>query len=73
MDKSILIDSLKNAWSALAQQYVDSPDESMRNAVNLLGGVIGETERRINAYEESQRKEQESISIQEWMEWLKQA
>lgn len=71
MDKKIMIESLENAWSALARQYVDSPDESTRKAINIVAGLVGEVRSRIESHEESERKEQEKISIQEWEEWLK--
>ena len=72
-EKQIVIESLENAWSALARQYVDSPDEDLRNAINLLAGMVKEVKRRIGDYEESERKKQEKISTQEWLDWLKDA
>lgn len=71
--KEIVIESLENAWSALARQYVDSPDETVRNAVNLIAGMVKEIKRRIEDYEESEQKKQEKISTQEWLDWLKDA
>lgn len=71
--KEIVIESLENAWSALARQYVDSPDEDLRKATNLLAGMVKEVKRRVEDYEESERKKQERISMQEWLDWLKDA
>ena len=68
-DKELLLDDLDNAWRAMAQRYVDSPDESIRIAVNLLAGIKGEIERRFKERE----KEQERVSVQEWLEFLKSA
>ena len=72
-EKKIVIDSLENAWSALACQYVDSPDENTRRAINLLAGMVKEIRSRIEEHEESERKKQEQISTQEWIDWLKNA
>ena len=68
-DKELLLDDLDNAWRAMAQRYVDSPDESIRIAMNLLAGIKGEIERRFKERE----KEQERVSVQEWLEFLKSA
>jgi hypothetical protein len=68
-DKDILLEDIDAAWSAISQQYVNSPDESMRNALNLLAGIKSKIERRIKDRE----KEQERISVQEWLDWLQTA
>ena len=68
-DKELLLDDLDNAWRAMAQRYVDSPDESIRIAMNLLARIKGEIERRFKERE----KEQERVSVQEWLEFLKSA
>lgn len=72
IDREILTGSLDNAWSALARQYVDSPDEATRQAVNLIAGMVKEINSYLDELEESERKEKESISIQEWIDWLKE-
>ena len=33
-----------NAWEALAKEYADAPDESVRIAMNLLNKIIGKVE-----------------------------
>ena len=68
-DKELLLDDLDNAWRAMAQRYVDSPDESIRRAMSLLARSKGEIERRFKERE----KEQERVSVQEWLEFLKSA
>ena len=68
-DKDILLEDIDAAWYAITQQYVNSPDESVRIALNLLAGIKGKIERRIKDRE----KEQERISVQEWLDWLKTA
>ena len=73
MKEKIVIESLENAWRALACQYVDSPDEDLRKAINLLDRMVKEVKRHIEDYEESERKKQERISTQEWLDWLKDA
>ena len=66
-DKDILLEDIDTAWSAISQQYVNSPDESIRIAMNLLARIKGEIERRFKERE----KEQERVSVQEWLEFLK--
>jgi hypothetical protein len=68
-DKDILLEDIDTAWSAISQQYVNSPDESMRNALNLLAGIKREIEQRMKERE----KEKERISVQEWLDWLQTA
>ena len=72
IDREILTGSLDNAWSALARQYADSPDEATRQAVNLIAGMVKEINSYLDELEEIERKEKESISIQEWIDWLKE-
>ena len=66
-DKDILLEDIDTAWSAISQQYVNSPDESIRIVMNLLARIKGEIERRFKERE----KEQERVSVQEWLEFLK--
>lgn len=68
-DKELLLDDFDNAWRAMAQCYVDSPDESIRIAMNLLVRIKGEIERHFKERE----KEQERVSVQEWLDWLQNA
>ena len=68
-DKDILLEDIDNAWFAISQQYVNSPYESMRIALNLLAGIKREIEQRMKERE----KENERISVQEWLDWLQTA
>ena len=41
IELNVVEQTLDNAWCALAHQYVDSPSESSRIAMNLLAKIIG--------------------------------
>lgn len=68
-EREVLAEELDNAWDAVVQQYVDSPDESLRTAANLLAKVKNELERRLRKRD----KELAVVSVQEWIEMLKGA
>lgn len=68
-EREVLAEDLNNAWGAVVQQYVDSPDESLRTAANLLVKVKNELERRLRKRD----KELAAVSVQEWIEMLKGA
>lgn len=68
-EREMLAEDLNNAWDAVVQQYVDSPDESLRTAANLLVKVKNELERRLRKRD----KELAAVSVQEWIEMLKGA
>jgi len=68
-EREVLAEDLNNAWDAVVQQYVDSPDESLRTAANLLVKVKNELERRLRKRD----KELAAVSVQEWLEMLKGA
>lgn len=68
-EREVLAEDLNNAWDAVVQQYVDSPDEALRTAANLLAKVKNELERRLRKRD----KELAAVSVQEWIEMLKGA
>lgn len=68
-EREVLADGLNNAWDAVVQQYVDSPDEALRTAANLLVKVKNELVRRLRERD----KELAAVSVQEWIEMLKGA
>lgn len=73
MNESILIETLDNAWRALADSYTQCPDETIRSATNIITSVIAETKRRLFQIKETERRERESVSLDEWREWLIQS
>lgn len=68
-EREVLAEDLSNAWCAVVQQYVDSPDESLRLAANLLVKVRNELDRRLRERD----RELTAASVQEWIELLKGA
>lgn len=60
-----VVESLNNAWRALAKQYQRCPNESIKDALNLLSKIIGKVNTEV---EESHREVQ--ISIEEWISML---
>ena len=68
-EREVLAEDLDNAWCAVVEQYVDSPDEALRTAANLLVKVKNELERRLRKRD----KELAAVSVQEWLEMLKGA
>lgn len=67
MKDTEVIESMNNAWRALARRYQKSPDGAVRNAMNMLSGIINEVDR---AVKDSNRVQQ--ITIDEWIEMLKE-
>lgn len=67
MKDTDVIESLNNAWRALCRRYNDIHyrNETTRNALNLLSGIIGEVERQVK---ESNTAKQ--MTIEEWLDWL---
>ncbi len=68
-EREVLAEDLDNAWGAVVQQYVDSPDESLRLAANLLVKVRNELDRRLRERD----RELTAVSVQRWIELLKGA
>ena len=68
-EREVLAVDLDNAWCAVVQQYVDSPDESLRLAANLLVKVRNELDRRLRERD----RELTAVSVQRWIELLKGA
>ncbi len=65
MTDTEVVESLDNAWRALARQYNRHPDEGIRCGMNLLAKVIGKVRSEV---EESHREKQ--ITIEEWIAML---
>ena len=68
-EREVLAEDLDNAWRAVVQQYVESPDESLRLAANLLVKVRNELDRRLRERD----RELTAVSVQRWIELLKGA
>ena len=68
-EREVLAEDLDNAWRAVVEQYVDSPDESLRLAANLLVKVRNELDRRLRERD----RELTAVSVQRWIELLKGA
>ena len=64
--------TLDNAWCALAHQYVDSPNESSRIAMNLLAKIIGKVKSDLNEIQLQEEKERCAVELQEFIEWFKE-
>lgn len=60
-----VVESFDNAWRALAKLYLDSPDEVLRNSMNLLAKMIGEVRSKVNS-----SHEEKQMTIEEWIEML---
>lgn len=66
-EENKVIESLNNAWRALARQYYEHPDESTRRALNLLNKIIERIKKEIrnpNGWKQ--------ITIEEWMKMLEE-
>lgn len=61
-DKDVM-ESFENAWRALAKQYTKYPDETMKNAMNLLSNMIGRVKSEVK-----KSHEERQITIDEWLE-----
>lgn len=60
-----VIKSFDNAWMALTKQYRNYPDESVRQAINLLSKIIGQVK-----YEVKEAQKEKRITIEEWTDML---
>ena len=60
-----VVESFNNAWRALAKQYSRCPDESIKDALNLLSKIIG----KVNTEAEESHRETQ-ITIEEWISML---
>lgn len=60
-----VIECFNNAWRAMAKHYIDSPDEVMRNAMNLIAKIIGKVESQVKASHEVKQ-----MTVDEWIELL---
>lgn len=65
MTDTEVVESLHNAWVALAKQYNNYHDEGVRCGMNLLAKVIGKVRFEV---EESHREGQ--ITMDEWIAML---
>lgn len=63
-----VIESLNKAWSALCEQYDNSPDEEIRIAVNLLAKVIRKV--KSDFIELQKENEPHQITIEEWLSFF---
>ena len=71
MKEQILINTLDNAWNALSEYYVDSPDESTRIAMNKLSQIINKVKKDLFDIEKAENKARQAIELQEWREYMK--
>lgn len=60
-----VIESLNNSWRALVKQYSCRPDESTRNALNMLAKIIDKVEHEVKESKKSKKEHQ--ITIDEWI------
>ena len=60
-----VVESFDNAWKALCMQYRKYPEELTRQALNMLGCIIGKVK---NEVEDSHRDKQ--MTIDEWIKML---
>lgn len=60
MTSEEIIDSFKNSWKALCEQYSKHPDESTRKALNFISKIINEVEVKI--------KDDKDVSKNDWLE-----
>ncbi len=60
-----VVESFDNAWRALCRQYRAYPSQELRDALNMLGRIIGEVKSEV---EESHRMHQ--MTIDEWLALL---
>ena len=67
MNDNELIETLINAWKMINAQYQNSPSESMRCAVNLVGKICAIVESEYNKRKDNEGKQ---ITIEEWLDWL---
>lgn len=73
IDVKTVEETLDNCWCAVAHQYVDSPNENIRIAMNQLANIIGEVKRKLNEIVCQEENERVAIEVQEWIEWIKEA
>lgn len=55
-----VIESFRNSWRALCKQYDNYPDESTRQALNLISKIIREVEDKV--------KENQEITTDNWVD-----
>lgn len=67
MTDTEVIESLDNAWRALAGQYKECPDDGIRCGMNLLAKIIGRVKSEV---EEGRREKQ--VTIGEWIAVLQE-
>lgn len=72
-DYQVVVHTIDNAWYAIAHQYVDSPSEELRNALNLLAKMNAEIKSQLSIILLQTEKEREAKELNEWIEWLKEA
>ena len=56
-----VIESFNNAWRSLCKQYDKHPNESTRQALNMLSKIIG-----IVQSEVEEKNKEEALSIDDW-------
>lgn len=62
-----IIECFDNAWRALAKSYQNSPDETLRNAMNLLSRIIGEVKIELK------KSAPEQLTIDDWILMLNES
>ena len=63
-----VIDSLNNAWRALARSYSEHPNVELQCAMNVTARIIARVEGEMKEREPKEGQ----ISIEEWLSWLKE-
>lgn len=65
MSGNDVLESFRNSWRALCENYHGYPNPAVQNAINMLGRILAKTELAYRKY-----KEPHQISIDEWMQML---
>lgn len=72
IELNVVEQTLDNAWCALAHQYVDSPSESSRIAMNLLAKIIGKVKSELTEIQLQEEKERCAVELQEFIDFFKE-
>lgn len=64
MTQKDMIESLNNAWLALVRRMREAPEAHIQTAMNMVG-------RMVTVLEAEVRKNGEQITIDEWLEVIK--
>ena len=63
-----VINLMENTWSCMAEQYTKHPDESLRNAMNIVGKIVGRCKAE---YENSKKEKTKPLTREELDLWIK--